>query len=137
MPLGFFKLRTRDLGSLMTFNQTRSFLCGFLLLASASTFADTAPKSNWDGTKASAGLSITTGNANNSNINGEFDINYARGEWKNLAVISGQYGKNEGVLNKKQYLLQNQVFLNVVFVDYKKYFLYFCYYKAFYPLHQK
>ena len=67
------------------------------------------PKSNWDGTKASAGLSINTGNSPSSNINGEFDINYATGRWKNMAVISGQYGKSAGVLNKSQYLIQNQV----------------------------
>lgn len=81
-----------------------------LFLASINPLlAATPPKSNWDGTKASAGLSINTGNSPSSNINGELDLNYAAGRWKNIAVISGQYGKSAGVVNKSQYLIQNQV----------------------------
>lgn len=89
-------------------------------------FADKAPhcapatSSSWDGSKASMGLNRVTGNSPSTSSNGEFDLDYRQGRWSNNALAGFQYGKSNGVLNKEQYLYQDQLsysFNDVATVD--------------------
>lgn len=75
---------------------------------SAATTKKLTDKISWDGSQASLGLSINTGNTDSSSANGEFDLVVAKHRFTNALSIKGQYGKSNGVLNKEQYSISEQ-----------------------------
>jgi len=69
---------------------------------------------HWDGSKASFGFNMTTGNSKSTASNGEFDVDYQFGDnvhsvWKSTSALAFQYGKSNGVDNKEQYSVQTQI----------------------------
>jgi putative salt-induced outer membrane protein YdiY len=86
-------------------NLSVTLLCVCSIVGGAPAFAD----HHWDGTKASFGLNMTTGNNKSTASNGEFDLDYKTGLWATTSDMAFQYGKDNGVDNKEQYSLQAQV----------------------------
>jgi len=66
--------------------------------------------SPWKGSKVSLGdITTTTGKKSSTNITFNSILNYNLKRWTETGQASFQYGKNDGVLNKKQYSVQNQL----------------------------
>ena len=87
-----------------------------LLSAVSLSYAATAAhakKSAWDGSNASFGLNINSGNTNTQNVNTALSVIYTHNRWVNNASGQVQFSKDTGVLNKEKYGLQDQ--LNVGF----------------------
>jgi putative salt-induced outer membrane protein len=77
--------------------------------SSAKTLAAEPATNPWSGSKASFGFNLSTGNTKSMTTNGELDVDYTRGLWTANNQISFQYGKNDGVENKKQYSFLDQL----------------------------
>ena len=58
--------------------------------------------SSWNGSKASLGFNMTTGDKPTSNIDAELDLNFKKGVWSVTTVSGLQRAKADGATNKNQ-----------------------------------
>jgi putative salt-induced outer membrane protein len=66
-------------------------------------------KSVWDGSNATVGFTMNTGNTQSKNFNGSVNLQYKKNRWTNTAYVSMQLQKSEGVLSKDKYTANDQV----------------------------
>lgn len=81
-----------------------------------------APPSAWEGSNASLGIIVNTGNTDTSNVNTGVVIKYKRRRWSDHFQGSAQFGRDSGAVTKEQYFAQNQ--MNYRFSDSFKQFIY-------------
>lgn len=79
---------------------------------------------HWDGSNASLGLNINTGNTQVLDVNAGLYLNYTKNQWNDTTQLTAQFGKNNGVVNKAKYYVQSQLnynfnhtFSNFIFVN--------------------
>lgn len=64
-------------------------------------------KDPWAGSTAQIGGTINTGNTENSSLTGMLNLSFSKMMWKNTFNLSGQYGKDSGILSSKNLTISN------------------------------
>lgn len=66
-------------------------------------------RSSWDGTSASLGANLNTGNTRSSTANGGFNLVYNKNPWSNVLNLAALLGRANGVTNKEKYTAVDQM----------------------------
>jgi putative salt-induced outer membrane protein len=79
------------------------------------------PHSSWDGSSASLGANMNTGNSPSSTVNGGLGLIYNNAPWSNALNLAVLLGRASGITNKEKYTAVDQ--LNYSFSkEYKSFF---------------
>lgn len=98
----------------------------FVFLVALPVFAEeeaASPNDPWDGSNASFGLIVDTGNSDDVDGNGGLDLHYSGNKWSNNFQATAELSRSEGDVTKEKYFLQNQSNHSFGVMDANYYFL--------------
>lgn len=71
--------------------------------------AQAEEKSPWDGTSASLGVNVSTGNTQSAVANGGFNLVYVKDPWSNTLNLGVLWGRADGSTNKEKFTAVDQM----------------------------
>ena len=84
-------------------------LMSSMAVADPQSTAKLQESNAWDGTNAHLGSVINTGNTNTFQFNAGGTVDYIKNRWNNVIMANWQFGRNQGVVDQNQYIIQNEV----------------------------
>jgi putative salt-induced outer membrane protein len=84
------------------------FTQAIVLAEDPAPAAPAAPKSPWDGSNASTGFTMNTGNTVSKNLNASLNVQYKKERWTNTSNAGLQWQTSSGVTSKDKYTFTNQ-----------------------------